>query len=66
MDLEGKGWARGAVVDRYPKGLAVEGMPRIDDRDGLDELVLAVFAPWGIKKIPRSTRSPRWCANSFS
>jgi len=36
MNLEGKGSARGAVLDRYTKGLPVERMPRIDDGDGLD------------------------------
>jgi hypothetical protein len=39
VNLEGKGWARGAVVDRYMEGLAVERMARVNDRDGLDGLM---------------------------
>jgi hypothetical protein len=60
MDLEGERGARGAVVDRYAEGLTVQGVPRIDDGDGLDRLILAVFTALGIKKIPRSTACSPW------
>jgi len=62
MDLEGEGRSRGAVVDRYLESLAVERMPRIDDRDGLDRLVLAVFAAEVIKMFPRSMVFSPWSA----
>jgi hypothetical protein len=60
IDLEGERRARGAVQDRNAEGLAVKRVPRIDDGDGLDGLVLAVFAARGIKKIPRSTACTPW------
>jgi hypothetical protein len=60
VDLEGKRWTWGAMLDRYAEALAVEGMARIDDRDSLNGLILAVFAARGIKKIPRSTAYRPW------
>jgi hypothetical protein len=60
LDLEREGLAWRAMSDRDAERAAEEWMERIDDGDSQVRLILAVLTARGIKKIPRSTRSPTW------